>query len=244
MKHLSVTLLIMLAISSWGQTDSKPYSRAAAEKSFRALVAAKDSDITDVIKSDGLVCFADFLPYNNEDRFLTIVLPKPSYWLQDTTVTTSEKDGTFYDGKTDFPASAMGVLDFHEWVNQDRSSVILSMLDGKWHTYGHYQSLKGRAPVWKVYGDESPVFRFQTDKDEVTGATNVGAMEDGTSFYASKTYANKNNGTTSYEMNVRLSTGRYKETWTPSKGDAFESVGNCYKAKEFARVTTSTKKTK
>ena len=27
----------------------------------------------------------------------------------------------------------------------------------------------------------------------------------------------------------RLSTGRYKETWTPDKGDSFESVGNCGK---------------
>lgn len=71
---------------------------------------------------------------------------------------------------------------------------------------------------------------------------NMSAMEDDTTFYASKKYENRNSGTTTYEMNVRLSTGRYKETWTPDKGEPFESVGNCYKAKEFVRATTGKKK--
>jgi hypothetical protein len=54
-------LMLLLLGSAWGQSDRKPYSRERAEKSFRALVAAKDSDIIDVMKSDGLVCFADSL---------------------------------------------------------------------------------------------------------------------------------------------------------------------------------------
>jgi hypothetical protein len=86
------------------------------------------------------------------------------------------------------------------------------------------------------------VFRFAEDKDEITGAT-VSAMEDDSTFNASKQYKNGNYGTTVYEMNMRLSTGRYKETWTPDKGDAFESVGNCYRAKGFGHMA-STKKTK
>ncbi|MGB2636294.1 MAG: hypothetical protein WAM58_20355, partial [Candidatus Acidiferrum sp.] len=58
----------------------------------------------------------------------------------------------------------------------------------------------------------------------------------------SKKYENRNNGTTTYDMNMRLSTGRYKETWTPDKGEVMESVGNCYKAKEFTRGTPPVKK--
>jgi len=97
--------------------------------------------------------------------------------------------------------------------------------------------------VWKNYGDMPPVFRFAEDKDEITGATNLSALEDETTFYASKKYENQNKGTTTYEMNMRLSTGRYKETWTPAKNETFESVGNCYKAKEFIG-TAPAKKTK
>jgi hypothetical protein len=97
--------------------------------------------------------------------------------------------------------------------------------------------------VWKPLGDLPPVFRYTKDKDETTGATNLGATEDGSIFYASKKYPNRDKGTTTYEMNMRLSTGRYKETWTTDKGAAYESVGNCYKAKEFVRPIPA-KKTK
>jgi hypothetical protein len=246
-KVRTFTFVVLLLIGSvWGQTDSKPYSREAAERSFQALAAAKDSDILDVIKSDGLVCFADSLPFNEEDRFLTIVLPKPSYWFQDTksSASTNEEGGSFYDGKTEFPATSLASLDFHAWQNQDWTSVVDSGLGGKWYSYGHYQRSKSGQSVWKAYGDEPPAFRFGKDKDEITGATSLSAMEDSSIFNASKKYENRNNGTTSYEMNMRLSTGRYKETWTPDKGEAMESVGNCYRAKGFVRSTVSVKKAK
>jgi hypothetical protein len=239
-------VMLLLTGSAWGQTDSKPYSREAAEKSFRALMAAKDSDILDIIKGNGLVCFADSLPFHEEDRFLTIVLPKPSEWLQDTTTKAGQdaKDGSFYDGKTDFPAICPAFLDFHEWVNQDRTIVVASLLEGAWHSYGHYERLKNGENLWKPLYDMPATFRFGKDKDEITGATKVSAVEDGSTFNASKTYENRNKGTTTYEMNVRLSTGRYKETWTPDRAETIESVGNCYKAKEFIRNATSVKKAK
>jgi hypothetical protein len=240
----SAFAVLLLGAPIWGQTASKPYSRQIAEKSFRALVTAKDSDIIDVIKSDGLVCFADSLPFNDEDRFLTIILPKPSGWFldADSKVTPSAEGGSFYDGKTEFPAISMVSLHFHEWINQDWDIVVDSLLDGKWRSYGHYQRLKDGRRVWKSYGDDPPIFQFGKDKDEISGATNLSAMEDGSVFMASKKYENRNNGRTTYDLNLRLSTGRYKETWTPDKGDSFESVGNCYKAKEFTRSTTSVKK--
>ena len=128
-----------------------------------------------------------------------------------------------------FPAS----LDFRVWENQDPTFVFYTGLEGKWRSYGHYQRQENGTTVWKHYGDLPPVFRFDKDKDEITGATDLSALEDDTTFHASKKYENQNKGTTTYEMNVRLSTGRYKETWTPDKGEAFESVGNCYKPKEF-----------
>jgi hypothetical protein len=227
-----------------GQSGSKPYSREAAEKSFRALVAAKDPDIIEVISGDGLVCFAESLPFSDEDRFLTIVLPKPTAWFPDTTsnVKPSQEGGSFYDGKTDFPAFSPVSLDFHEWENQDWAAVVDSYLEGKWSSYGHNERLKSGENVWRPYGGGVPVFRFAKDKDDITGATNVGAMQDGSTFNASKTYKNRNNGTTTYEMNLRLSTGRYKERWTPDKGEAMESVGNCYKAKGFVHGATPAKK--
>lgn len=89
-----------------------------------------------------------------------------------------------------------------------------------------------------------PVFRLVKAKDEISGATELTAIQDSSTFFASKKYENKNGGTTTYEMNVRLSTGRYKETWTPDKGDAFGSVGNCYNARDFGRVTAPAKKKK
>jgi len=238
--------LLLTVEPVWGQTDSKPYSREAAVRSFRALVAAKDSDIIDVIKGNGLVCFAESLPFHEEDRFLTIVLPKPNVWFQDTTskVSSSEEGGSFYDGKTEFPAISIVSLDFHVWVNQDWTSVVDSMLEGRWRSYGHYQRLKNGGSVWRAFGDVPPVFQFGKDTDQITGTTNLSAMEDGSAFLASKKFENRDKGTTTYDMNVRLSTGRYKETWTPDKGEAFASVGNCYKAKEFVRSTTPVKKAK
>jgi hypothetical protein len=223
--------------------DSKTYSRRAAENSFRALVTAKDSEIIDIIKQDGLVCFADSLPFAEEDRFLTIVLPKPSFWLQETSAKPNE-DGASPDSKTEFSAISMTSLYFHEWINQDWTIVVDSSLGSAWHSYGHYQVVKNEN-IWKPFGDLPPVFRFAEEKDEITGATNVSAIEDGSVFIASKKYQNRNNGTTTYEMNMRLSTGRYKETWTPDKGDPMESVGNCYKAKEFVHTAaTPAKKVK
>jgi hypothetical protein len=247
-KVTSFASVVALLIGSvWAQSDSQPYSRAAAEKSFRALVAAKDTDIIDLIKSDGLVCFADSLPYSSTDRFLTIDLPKPGDWAQDTTsiTTPDEKGGSFYDGKTEFPATSPAILVFREWENQDWSDVVYSGIEGMWHSYGHYQRAKAGQNEWKAFTNISPVFRFAKDKDELTSATNIRVMEDGSIFNASKTFANQNKGTTSYEMNMRLSTGRYTETWTPDKGDAMKSVGNCYNAKKFASVTpVITKKAK
>jgi len=239
-------VMFLLAGPVWGQ-DSKPYSREAAEKSFRALVAAKDSDIMDVIKADGLVCFADSFPFYDEDRFLTIELNKPDYWLQDKTsdANSSEEQGSFYDGKTDFSVTYPASLHFYEWINQDWTAVIFSRaVDGKWHSYGHYERLTNEKRVWKAFAELSPTFRFKKDKDPLTGAADVSAIEDGSTFYATKKYENKNKGITTYEMNMRLSTGRYKETWTPDKGEAFSSVGNCYRVKEFIRTTTPAKKTK
>jgi len=199
----------------------------------------------DVIKDDGLACFADSLPFNSPDRFITIVLPKPRYWSQDTAsdVKPSEEGGSFYDGKTEFLAISLASLYFHVWENQDWTAIVDSGLEGKWRSYGHYQRQKNGTTVWKHYGNLPAVFRFDKDKDEITGATDLSALEDDSRFYASKKYKNQSNGTTTYEMNMRLSTGRYKETWTPDKGEPIESVGNCDKSKEFIRPTP-VKKTK
>ena len=196
-------------------------------------------------KSDGLVCFAHSLPFNDEDRFLTIVITKPNTWFQNTKSgpASSEGTGSFYDGRTDFAATSLGSLALRVWENQDWSNGVDSYLEGAWHSYGHYERSRNGQSPWKSYGDIPPVFRFASDKDEITGATNVTAMDDGSILNASKKYANRGNGTTVHEMNVRLSTGRYKETWTPDKGDPMESVGNCYKAKSFAN-TTQTRKAK
>jgi hypothetical protein len=215
-------VILVLIGPVWGQTDSrKPYSREAAEKSFQTLVASKDKDIIDVINGDGLVCFADSLPLHKEDRLLTIVLPKPSAWIQDTTNTDPNERAT------DYPVISS------VWTPVVDSGVLV----GNWHSYGHYERLKHGKVEWKPYGDSPPVFRYPTDKNLTIGATDVTATEDGSTFYVSKKYRNRSGGTTTYEMNVRLSTGRYKETWTPDKGEPFESVGNCYRTKEFIRPT-------
>lgn len=239
-KAFALTVAVPFALLLTGG-NSKPYSREAAEKSFRALVAAKDADILGVIKDDGLVCFADSLPMDEEDRFLTIDLPRATGWFQEKTDSDSAEQGSIFDGKSDLPAFSPAYLSFHAWVNQDWTSIIDSIRFGGsgWHSYGHYETKNGKT-AWKPFG-APPVFRFSQDKDEFTSATNISAMEDDTTFYASKKFDNRNNGTTTYEMNVRLSTGRYKEIWTPDKGEPIESVGNCYKAKEFARATARKK---
>ena len=93
-------------------------------------------DILYVIKNEGLVCFGDSLPFNDEDRFLTIVLPKPSYWFQDTESNVkSDENGSFYDGKTEFPAISHASLYFHEWVNQDWTVIVDSHLEDKWQSF-------------------------------------------------------------------------------------------------------------
>jgi len=247
MKLIPFTLMmLLLAGPTWGQTDSKPYSREAAEKSFRALVAAKDTDILSIIKSEGLVCFADSLSFKAPDRFLTIQLHKPMAWIQDTTsnVRPSDEKGSFYDGKTDFPGFSLALLYLSEWENQDSTSIISSPIGAGWHSYGHYERSKNGTTDWKPYSDMPIIFRFSEDKDAISGATDISATNDGTTFYATKKYDNRNGGKTTYEINVRLSTGWYKETWTPDKGEPLESVGNCYKAKEFVRAVPPAKKAK
>src|SRR5215470_14752224 len=93
-----------------GQSERKLYSLEEAEKSFRTLVAAKDSDILGVMKDDGLVCLADSLPFDSRDRFLTLVLPRPTSWLPETRSGEDEKNGSIYDGKSDGPAFTVTVL--------------------------------------------------------------------------------------------------------------------------------------
>lgn len=216
-KAFTLTVAVPFALLLIGG-NSKPYSREAAEKSFRALVAAKDSDILDLIKNDGLVCFADSLPLDEEDRFLTIELPRPTAWFQEKTDSDSEEQGSIYDGKSNLPATSPAYLSFHAWVNQDSTSIVdsIRITDSRWRSYGHYETKNGKA-VWKLFG-APPVFRFSQDKDELTGATNISALEDDTNFYASKKFENRNNGTTTYEMNVRLSRAGTKKSGLPIKG--------------------------
>jgi len=234
-------LVLLLTGIGWGQTTPKPYSREAADKSFRALVAARDKEIIDLVKGDGLVCFADSYPIDEEDRFITLSLSKPGSWFEDKTSSVPrDENASIYDGKSELPAYSPGFLSLREWENQDSSIVISSGMNGKWTSYGHYDVKNGKRE-WKPFGNTLPTFYYREDKDEITGATELSALEDETTFYATKTFPNKSNGTTAHEFNLRLSTGRYKETWTPDKGDAFSSVGNCYKAKEYT-VTPPAKK--
>lgn len=148
LKYIATFALIVLYLTGpLSAQDSKPYLREAAEESFRALVAAKDKDVLNLIKADALVCFADSLPFNVEDRFPTLELPKPDVWFvekpQTENTNSSEEHGTFYDGKTDFPVAAVSFLSFHVWENQDWEVMIdSSLVDGKWHSYGHYERLK------------------------------------------------------------------------------------------------------
>jgi integrase len=67
----TLAFVLVLTASVWGQSDRKPYAREAVEKSFRALVAATDRGILDVVH-DGLVCFADSLPFDEQDRFSSL----------------------------------------------------------------------------------------------------------------------------------------------------------------------------
>lgn len=159
-KAFTLTAAVPFALFLIGG-NSKPYSREAAVKSFRALVAAKDSDILDVFKDNGLVCFADTLPFDEEDRFITLKLAKPNTWLQDKdTNDPGEQEGSIYDGKTDHAAISPGYLSFHVWVNQDWTAMVDSSLDGRWRSYGHYEIKNGKN-IWKPFNALPPVFRFQ-----------------------------------------------------------------------------------
>lgn len=238
MKLAIFALVVGTILVNSAQAQDKAYSRTAAEKSFFALANARDGDIVRLMEQDGLVCFADSLPFNDEDRFLTIILSNSAVWF-------NEAEKSFdKTSDVDYSARSLGMLDFRAWVNQDSEIVVNSMLGGFWHSYGHYISLKDGKRQWRAADDHPTIFRFEKQKDDITGATEVAAFQDDTVFNASKKFPNKRKGTTEYEMNVRLSTGRYKETWRPDNGDEMTSVGNCYKAKDFIRrgiIPTATK---
>lgn len=232
MKLAIFALVVVTILVNSAQAQDKAYSRAAAEKSFLALANARDGDIVLLIEEDGLVCFADSLPFKYEDRFLTIVLTKPTNWIKDEEAKGNENGSTFYDGKTEFAAYSYGSFEFRIWLNQHSELSITSSLRGRWHSYGHYEYLKDGKRIWKAVNDDLPTFQFSEDKD-IAGATGINVVQDATILNASKKSNNKNSGTTGYAINVRVSTGTYTETWTPDKGDGMASAGNCYKAKDF-----------
>jgi len=227
-----ILLLLVLSVPTFGQIN-KPYSRDSAVRSFRALIAANDRDMKSVVTAENeisLVCFADNLPFNYEDRFLTIELEHPAHWYRDISSTNTSTTPE-YDAK-----SGAVNFKFREWENQNWKSVIYATVLGSWYSYGHYQGV-----VWKPVG-RAPEYRAHRDDDDF-GDTDVSVGVDDTTFNARQTFQNKNDGTTDYEMTVRLSTGRYTEKWTarkPNESDhEMSSAGTCYSAKTFAKSSTT-----
>ena len=240
MKRLVVVLALALTVAAQSK-GAHPDGRTA----FDRLVAAHDKDITEVVGKDRLVCFADKNPeWVASDRFLVIVTSEPdeSSWIN--------ADGI--DGKTIYgPDPALGqqygIEEVYVWENEDNVLWVGSGLGGMWRADGHY-TMKGGRRQW-VAGGIGPVFRYSTDGDKAKAlGSSESVIQDPTSFAATKKYDNKAKGTTDWSLSVRLSTGRYRETWeTTTNGgtdshDATsesESLGRCYRAKSLVKTSTT-----
>jgi hypothetical protein len=245
MKRLAIAMALSLTVVAQSKdaphSDAHPDGRAA----FDRLVAAHDTDITGVVKDNRLVCFADKNPdWLASDRFLVVVTSQPddSSWV----------NGDGIDGKTIYgsdPAlgQQFGVEEVYVWEHEDNTLWIGSGIGGMWRADGHY-TMKGGRRQW-VAGSIGPVFRYSIDGDKAKAlGSEESVIQDPTSFAATKKYANKAKGTTDWSLSVRLSTGRYRETWETTTGtdsesaprSESESLGRCYRAKTLVKAPAPT----
>ena len=220
--------IVFAILTSFAVAQAKEDGRAAYDK----LLAAHDPDILDAVKGNYLVCFADKNPaWLASDRFLVVETPE----INDTTWVNSTPDQTIY-GNQPTLAKQTAMAAVYAWEHEDDQLWVSSFLTGEWTALGHYAMQGGKAK-WINRPYSKPVYRYSKDSktdDEKTHPVESLSMDD-TTFSASETYKNQASGTTEWSLSIRLSTGRYHETWETN--DRQESLGRCYRAKTLAPTT-------
>jgi hypothetical protein len=230
-KHLLI-LSLLGSLGSLTSAQSKDDGKAA----FDRLLAAHDSEIMDVVKNNNLVCFADKNPeWVASDRFLVVLATEPeeSSWIN---AEGSGSDKTIYGSESAF-AKQYGYEAVFVWEHEDNELWVSSGLVSEWHGYGHY-TLQGGKRRWVPDPNVGSPVLASSQKDDKGNVVESIAL-DSNSLSATKKYDNKNKGATDWTLSVRLSTGRYRETWDATATAPLESLGRCYRAKTLSTATAA-----
>lgn len=213
-----VWLAFGFAVTVWGQAPPKKLipNDMASRKSFQELSEAHDQAIMAAMKSEH--AYACFRP--GSDEFLLIVFNGPNSWAW------IAKPGN---------ASAQQQVEmpfFDDYKNGARApgGVGLSVT-------GFWERPKGMEEHLNFHGET----REQgTEDNPDSGSIDI----DGTEFSATKTYKSVFDGETTYRFTLRLSTGRFTESYITiapksSENSVEDKAGRCSIFAQGKQVTTA-----
>jgi hypothetical protein len=233
MKRISILIALSVSTLALGQIRA---DRAA----FDRLVKAHDKDILVVVKDNALVCFADEpSQIGTPDRFLVIHL---ATFDNDAWFAAEEGANAFGDQDILVKQSASSIIDIWEHEDISKSVIFGYAAHSEFTQFGHYVWLHDKSG--KKRWTSSGTTTFQGASENGFNYIKQSVLQDETNYIADQTYTNGNNGTTEWSISVRLSTGRYVETWDVTDKGQTEShpldkiVGRCSPAKTLVSTNS------
>lgn len=220
MKKLMVLAVLFTSVVAFGQKTPTTENSCNLQscRSFHELLNNKDADMLEKISSDNnaFVCFR-----SSEDVFFIAEYSKVTsfHWIPD--MSNWQKDST------SGPYYAYGSASVTTYKSGQEDAWYGA--NGKWKAYGHLAAYTPKNGSPLVSEGIPPIFG---EKCAQTEGEECSFFIDNAAFKLFRNFDNKNGGKTDYKLEVRLSTGRYSETfsWNKSKDlDAGEDTdtGRC-----------------
>lgn len=226
MRAVNIILAVLFSsICSMGQNAcTLPSCR-----SFHELLNTKDADILEKIGkgNEAFVCFRA-----DQDSFFIAEYSRITWssWIRDS-------EGWPNDA-TSGPFYAYGSASMTNYRRGQDDDWYAAGPLGKWKAWGHMGKYapKNGAPL--ITDGPPPMF---SEKCSFPDGEKCSFFIDNTGFKFFRNFTNKNEGTTDYSLEIRLSTGRYTETYSWSKAkdlDAGEdtNTGRCEVYSEGKKV--------
>jgi hypothetical protein len=222
---IGIVLGTSLAVA---QSKPRPVSRPA-HAAFNELWMARDKEIVGSVGNNDLICFPDL---EADDRFLvvsTMMFDDREWELQ---YPEQGHDNTGKDLWTKpMPVEQWGMSDVTVWKDE-QSDIQVSTLEtvGWWRGSGYYTESSDKR-LW--HAGFHPIFSYKSKDD------NAAITRDETGYIATTKFKNKNGGTTTWTLTVRLSTGRYTEEWETTDSQIPTTTGRCATAKSLIKTTAT-----
>jgi hypothetical protein len=212
-----VLFALGFTVAVWGQPAPKKAvpDDLASRKSFQELLVAHDQAILAAMKSEHT--YACFRP--GSDEFLLIVFDGPNSW-----------GWTAKDGSPSVQQQPE-MLFFDDYKNGALAPTGVGV-----SVIGFWERAKGFEEYVSFHGDT----KEQGAKDNPdSGSIDI----DGSEFSVAETYKNASGGQTTYRFTLRLSTGRFTESYViaPKFGETSveDSAGRCSTFIKGKQVTTA-----